>query len=411
MGKVSHRIVAALLATSLPAQAVWIVDDDPGPDVDFAAVQAAVDAAAAGDTILVRSGEYPSFFASKPLRIVADRDATVRIDAPVTVSNIDAGQSFVLQGFLVQQNDSLPMTHEIFVFTCSGAVRIEDCVFDPGPIGAVTNLDTVLVLDCAAIILDRVEADGQYAAGFGVAGGNAIAVDNSVLHLFDCRIDGGRGSPAAFSGGTPPFPGGAALQILDSTVFAHGTTATGGIGGGGAMQFGCVDGAPGGPSARLLGSSSTLQHLDSTWTGGPGGSSSPPCASGAIGSVFEQFSGTITSSNGSAYRMSTDRVAREGQSMNFVFSGPPGNSVTLALAAAPTALFVPVIESTLALDPVSFTAIPLGLLDATGTLVVPTVLSPLAPGTTVLTLHTQVFGLGVMGVHAGSGQTLTLLEP
>ena len=38
--------------------AVWVVDDQAGPGVDFTTIQAAVDAADAGDTIVIGAGQY-----------------------------------------------------------------------------------------------------------------------------------------------------------------------------------------------------------------------------------------------------------------------------------------------------------------------------------------------------------------
>ena len=57
-------VAPLLLALVLPAAAqgaVWIVDDDGGAGVDFVTIHDAVDAAADGDTILVKDGTYPMF--------------------------------------------------------------------------------------------------------------------------------------------------------------------------------------------------------------------------------------------------------------------------------------------------------------------------------------------------------------
>lgn len=40
------------------AGATWVVDDDGGAGVDYTTIQAAADAASAGDTIEVRGGSY-----------------------------------------------------------------------------------------------------------------------------------------------------------------------------------------------------------------------------------------------------------------------------------------------------------------------------------------------------------------
>jgi len=50
-----HPLLAVALV-SAPTHDVLVVDDDPGPGTEFATIQAAIDAAVAGDTVLVRPG-------------------------------------------------------------------------------------------------------------------------------------------------------------------------------------------------------------------------------------------------------------------------------------------------------------------------------------------------------------------
>ncbi|MCP3860484.1 MAG: hypothetical protein GY704_12605, partial [Phycisphaeraceae bacterium] len=55
--------VASLLFAATPVVAqyrVWVVDDDPAGG-DFTNLQSAVDAAADGDVLLVRQGDYGGF--------------------------------------------------------------------------------------------------------------------------------------------------------------------------------------------------------------------------------------------------------------------------------------------------------------------------------------------------------------
>jgi parallel beta-helix repeat protein len=91
--------------------AVWIVDDTPGKHVDFTSIQAAVDAASPGDTILVRPGTYQEQVTIGPdkdgltLRGQADHKAV--IEAPSTFTgdhalvDVDGATGVVVDGFTI----------------------------------------------------------------------------------------------------------------------------------------------------------------------------------------------------------------------------------------------------------------------------------------------------------------------
>jgi len=77
----SAGVLAVLLlaCSGTAAGATWVVDDG---DADFASIQAAVDAAAAGDTIEVRSGTYvENVVVDKSLNLRGENSDTVIIDA------------------------------------------------------------------------------------------------------------------------------------------------------------------------------------------------------------------------------------------------------------------------------------------------------------------------------------------
>ena len=68
-------LAAFALAAALPAQRTWIVDPYNLPGTHFTTIQAAVDAAATGDIVLVRDRQYPQGFRAtgKGLTILGDR--------------------------------------------------------------------------------------------------------------------------------------------------------------------------------------------------------------------------------------------------------------------------------------------------------------------------------------------------
>ncbi len=389
-------LVFALLASMCPAQSVWVVDALLGPGSDFSDVQPAADAAAPGDTILVRGGNYGTLTVAKPLHIIAGRGAVATIATPVHVSGIDGGQEFVIQGLGI-----FPSTGSdggvFHVEDCVGSVWIEDCQFGLANIQGVT----VHVEECDAVTMARCRGWGAF------PGGTGLLAYASSLHLFECEIHGQVGQPFT-SLVSPATNGGTGLHIVFSSVRAHDTLVTGGAGGpGNRGPFSlCGPAANGGPAILMLGTSSTWSHLGSTWVGGDFGAG---CPDGLAGSDELVLSGSIVPMSGPVYRFRADRVRVPNQTHAYHFDGPIGDSVVLALSAAPAPLFVPIIESSLLLDPTTFLAIPVGALDASGSLTIPTTYSGLPTGVNVLTIYAQAFGIGASGARAGAGQVLTLL--
>src|SRR5262245_40132899 len=80
MSRHHHALVAVLaplvLAAAARAQNVFVVAPSPGPGVFSTRIQDAVNAAADGDVVLVKSGSYPGFLAfGKSLTVVAEDGA------------------------------------------------------------------------------------------------------------------------------------------------------------------------------------------------------------------------------------------------------------------------------------------------------------------------------------------------
>ena len=79
MSKHAFCPILALLVAPIAAQVqVHTVDDDPG--ADFADIQPAIDAAAAGDVVVVYDGDYTNFTMSgKGVSVIGDEGALVRV--------------------------------------------------------------------------------------------------------------------------------------------------------------------------------------------------------------------------------------------------------------------------------------------------------------------------------------------
>lgn len=149
----------ALLASATTAQQTWIVDQNQGPGTNFTDIQPAVDAASNGDTILVRDGVYGPFHASKTLRVLGSANTAVLGAAPVLISDIPAGGTFVL--------DSLGS------FLCW--------------LNLANNAGTVHAADCT---FNRLTADACTLATFtGCTLGDTV-VSSSVVSMAACDVQG-----------------------------------------------------------------------------------------------------------------------------------------------------------------------------------------------------------------------------
>jgi nitrous oxidase accessory protein NosD len=181
-----------LEAREVPA--VLYVDDTPGKHVDYTSIQAAVDAAHAGDTILVAPGTY-----EEQVTIGADKDdLTLRSRAPHKAV-IQAPDTFESPNALVHVNGADGVVLDGFTIT------------GPSP-----DLDFgVLVGDKgSAVVRDNLISDIRQDPLGGVQTGIGIRVDTgaSVLALDNTIVRYQKGGIAALDDGTRLFASGNKIE-------------------------------------------------------------------------------------------------------------------------------------------------------------------------------------------------------
>lgn len=379
-----------LTPTLLAAQGtVWTVDDDGGGD--FTEIQAAVDAAASGDTILVEDGSYTGFAVdAKQLVVVGVAGASVKLAAlpsgpgMVTVRNLAAAQSVVVRGIDV----------EIFTFLGvdgfslsdnQGPVWIEDCqMLNPvkGFGASVTDCDSVVLARCT------------FAAGSSFQG--LFAIDSSI-YSFGSTATGGSLPPPLF-----PFPqkSPAGVQIVGGALFVSGSTFTGGVGSS-SVEIGglCITPGIGGDGLVVQGSAgapAVATTLATTLAGGAGGSGGICGGSGEDGGPLSVGPGGIhTALTGPERTLVVSSPVGSTDALVATLEAPAGELAFVAYAAQPDAgAPMPALLGVQLVTPLA--VVSLGPVPAGGQLVFTAAAAP-GPGQSAATFFSQAafFGSGL----------------
>ncbi|MEM7310759.1 MAG: hypothetical protein AAF682_29060 [Planctomycetota bacterium] len=407
--------------------AVFVVDDDGGPGVDFTDLPAAVLAAADGDTLLVRDGQYSAFeLDAKGLAVVADAAAPPVIDGGLAVRNLAAGQVALLRGLATGDaaGDGLRLAANV------GAVRVEDCtlvgadgvspsLFIEGHAMGYDGLSIAASADVSVAGSTFTAGDGAnlydiYYGAMGI-GGAGLRVDDASVAVFDSTFTGGEGgsdsSGFALSGTT----GGTGALVLSGLLLSSGSAFTGGEGGSGGSAWywkGCGDGGNGGAGLHVLGGE--LADLDNAFAGGSFGFGVTyyGCTHGADGASLLAAPGTqLTPLAGAARGFSTPAPMRAGVSSDLVFRGEPGDVAVVGFSFGTGFAYVPAWLGTLLIGAPQL-AVAAGVVPPGGELLVPIAYSGLAGGVDAEQVYAQAAFLDGAGVlRLGPASSTVLLAP
>ena len=417
---------ALLLAPAASAQGqVWVVDDDPGPGVDFGTLQAAVDAAVDGDLILVRDGIYAPFTldaSGRSLVLTSDPFglAIVTGTGPTTIHSVDPSREVVVRGIDFVVTPSAGPQHAVVVRDSIGPVWIEDGLLEGGPCpvgGCPPGVPEPagLYVDQARAIALRTSLRGAGAFQFGARGGTGLSLRNAFVDVLDSLITGGFGATSGIAPGSPPpsGPAGGDGVVVDGGVlFSSRTTIEGGFGGQGSSGSPCSDGGPGGHSLVTRGSDALATLVDVQLLPGMGGAPGPGCAPGAPGLPIDaQGTGEVVQElAGPTRTLEILSPVTGGNPTTLALSGVPGDFVVLFFSLQLAPLHLPALPATLFVPPAAW--FPLPPLPETGQKVLPFTTPALFPGLEGATLFAQ-FGYvaadGSLGL--GSGSALSLLAP
>ena len=339
-------LVAGLLAAPAAAQSVHIVAGDGSGD--FVQLQAAVDAAADGDVILVRphlEPYDPTIVAGKGLVLVGEGASRPALDE-VIVRDLPADRTVVLRHLTVEGSAELRgfMQWELH----DGLILVDN-------VGCVWIEDVLLAGD---------EGWSNWGdLGFGRTG--LVAVRNDCVLFVRSEIRGGEGG---LSTGATPYPGGPATNIIDSSFAFHGTTVVGGEGSEGVYGPGQT-GERGGDGLAVT--NSLVFASGSTFLGGDTGlgdvTSAVPTATGLVlqdGNVVHRVDTVVSAGGGDApagddvletgapgvfvdlgeahRQLTVPATLREGVASLMTYAGVPGDLVLLQASFTPD--FVPLYQ-------------------------------------------------------------------
>ncbi|MEM7308655.1 MAG: hypothetical protein AAF682_18370 [Planctomycetota bacterium] len=384
-------VVFGMLHVAGTAQGqLWVVDQQGG--ADFAKIDPAIAAAAAGDVIVVRSGDYEAFTVDRGVTLVAAEGELVTIGdhEGFTVSGVPAGESAIVRG--------LSMEDTVVVDGNAGTVWLEDLVavgdYDP----SVGPRPGLRVDGSASVVVVRCDFSGSDSIPVGILQdpGAGAELTGSSMHAFDSVFRGLEGHGAfSGSGGHSAAEGAPGIRASSSFVFLGGCFSDAGDGGYGHVgTLPCFPPADGGVGVELTDSESELYTLDSLLAGGVGGGVIPPsffCPEIVPGDDGEPVGGlgTFSALPGDALTLMTPHQVAPGHAVPLELAGgPPGAPVFVGLGVGPAPLFLAPLFGTLFVEG-PYEVVSLGLLDGGGALSASLPASPVSAGDEAAMMHLQ----------------------
>lgn len=283
-------------------------------------LQAAVDAAQSGDTLLIYPGVYPSgaVIDGKSLTLAAEGSVPPLLLHGVQVANLAASGQVVLSGLQVQGE---PWTgagsgNALSVSNSAGAVRVDRCQF----LGRERGHGATLIGALSFAATDSVFRGGNAAVWAPVAPGSGLWSSGSWVALYQSQLRGASGlEPTTIADGQPGADGGVIsgglLHFAESTF----------RGGDGGAAFGtCMFGGNGG-DGLVVQTPSNARAIASTFVRGDGGAGGGCfCTLCVQGNKGTNLVGPVQLLAGPTTELELPRVAREATVVNVTVMTQPG---------------------------------------------------------------------------------------
>jgi hypothetical protein len=376
---------------------VWIVDELLGPGTNYGHLQPAMDAAADGDVLLVRSGDYEPFtLVGKSLAVFADVGHQVNVLVePDTIPgelalapdgsqirDLPQGGWFTVRGIAFRVADPTYLAINLWLRDCAGRTWIEDCSLFKGR--PSLQADDALSVTLVRSVLSGA-GGGQIAPCLGSFGaGGALFANSSPLWCYSTVALGGGGASAlnCLEPGLAAKPGETGIENHESSVLLVGSAVVGGSGGaGGTMASGeCLAPADGAAALWLSGGAAQAWLVDTGLAGGTGGVAEGACPGATSpGTALEAEPGAAVEWQADAPVLSATAVAREGELVVLAVTAEVGSNVFALFSEQQAGALEPDLSGALLIGE-SMGIAPLGTVDRTGILTYAHVVHELGPG-------------------------------
>ncbi|MHC4375028.1 MAG: right-handed parallel beta-helix repeat-containing protein [Planctomycetota bacterium] len=434
--------VAVSLGVAFPVLAapqgdnVWIVDNSGAP-ADFTELELAMEAAADGDVILVKPGNYGPFsMQGKGVSVIGDGGGIVRVRGPLEIRDLPANSKAVVRHL----RTSTAVLHGMHLENCAGSVHLEDCNLN----GQQTPTDDVFfgseyhgirIDQCADVRLSRCVfrgGDGNNVGFFGqpTSGADGLYAESSSVAVANSEFYGGHGADAplddSYSGGW----GGQGIGVWDTRLWIDGAFCRGGNGGTGDydydLLFGkkqCGNGGHGGDGLSIgsypdvwtgTTAPSEVSYRDLTGWGGSGGGTI--CGSpGDPGELLFQAGPevhTLAELAGPARDVNASSPVRAGEVAQVSVQGSSGDFFLLLVGQTTPPVDLPNQPWPLAVAGNDLTVLILGAVDASGELSAqfPVPLQAAGFGAGNVGVQGVLLPVGELELQAAPVSVLTLVE-